>query len=124
MEEGLYTLPVPPRLRNAVLAAALVLVAAGVAWDAGILRLPLRLEPAPEAIARGRTFVRGHCLHCHEMIELPQRVAGWSPRRAYETLGRLPEVNAAMPRFPGSEDERRAVAVYLSALGAGAAPAP
>jgi len=115
---------VPPRLRIALVAAAVLLVAGAVAFDQGLLRLPPSLEATPEAVARGRAFVRGHCLHCHEMIALPQRVAGWSPRRAYDAIGRLPEVNAAMPRFPGTEDDRRAVAVYLSALGAGAAEAP
>ncbi len=114
----------PPRLRILLVAAAVLVVAGGVAWDRGLLRLPPRLEASAEAIARGRAFVRGHCLHCHEMIALPQRVAGWSPRHAYDTIGRLPEVNAAMPRFPGTEDDRQAVAVYLSALGAGAAPPP
>src|SRR6266568_553878 len=95
MGVGLYTLVVPRRLRNGLLAAAALLVAGGVAWDAG-LRPPPRLEPTAQAIARGRAFVRGHCLHCH----------------------------AAIPPFPGSEDDRRDVASYLAALGAGAAEAP
>jgi mono/diheme cytochrome c family protein len=115
---------VPLRPAIALLAAAALLVLAGVAWDRGLLRPPPRLERTPEAIARGRAFIRTRCQNCHEMIALPARVAGWSARRAYDTVGRLPQVNPAMPIFPGSEADRRDVAVYLSALGAGEAPPP
>ena len=114
----------PARLRIAVFLAGGLLVALGLAWNAGVLPIRPRLEPSPEAIDRGRAFVQGRCLQCHATIALAPRVAGWSVRRAYETVGRLPEVNPAMPRFPGSEDDRRAVAAYLAALGAGRAAPP
>jgi mono/diheme cytochrome c family protein len=123
MGEGLYTLPVGPRLRNGLLAAAVLLVVAGLAWDAG-LRPPPALVQTPEASARGREFVRSHCLHCHATIALAPRVRGWSPRRAYDVLGQLPAVSPAMPPFPGSESDRCDVASYLSSLGSGAARAP
>ena len=108
-----------PRLRNGVLALAVVTVAAAAAWDAGLLRLTPRLVRTPEAISRGRAVLAARCLHCHGVIPLAPRVAGWSAERAYEAIGRLPSLRPAMPPFAGTEEERRALAVYLSALGAG-----
>ncbi len=113
-----------PRTRNAVLAAAALLVAGALAWDAGLLRrAPPPLRATPEALALGAQVLASRCLHCHSEIPLAPRVAGWSPERAYEAIGRLPELYPAMPPFPGSDEERRALAVYLAALGA-TAPQP
>ncbi len=114
------------RSRNAALAlAALLLVAAAYAWDLGLLRpSPRPLRPSPEALALGERVLAARCLHCHADIPLRPRVAGWSAERAYDALGRLPQLYPAMPAFHGSDEERRALAVYLSALGAGAAPRP
>jgi mono/diheme cytochrome c family protein len=97
--------------------------AAGLLWGADRLRSP-RLARTPEALARGRAVLAARCLHCHAAIPLAPRVAGWSAERAYDAIGRLPALQPAMPRFAGSEEERRALAIYLSALGAGAAPPP
>ena len=108
-------------LRNAALAAAALGLAGGLLWGADRLR-STRLAQTPEALARGRAVLAARCLHCHAAIPLAPRVAGWSAERAYDAIGRLPALQPAMPRFAGSEEERRALAVYLSALGAGAAP--
>jgi mono/diheme cytochrome c family protein len=109
---------VSPRYRNLALA---VVLAGLAAWGAARLGL---LEPAraplvssPEAIARGRSVYARACRHCHDDIPLERRVAGWSAERAYETLGRLPELTPSMPPFRGSEDERRDLALFLAALG-------
>ncbi len=107
--------------RLAALAAAVLLVAAAWAWDAGLLRpAPPPLRPSPEALALGQRVLAARCLHCHSEIPLAPRVAGWSPARASEALGRLPQLYPAMPPFHGTDDERRALAVYLSVLGADA----
>ncbi len=45
--------------------------------------------------------------------------AGRTAAQLYEMLGRLPQVNEAMPAFEGSEELRKALADYLAAL-----PAP
>jgi mono/diheme cytochrome c family protein len=109
---------VSPRIRNAALAAAVLLVAGAWAWDAGLLRpAPPPLRATPEALALGERVLASRCLHCHSDIPLAPRVAGWSPERAYEALGRLPQLYPAMPPFHGTDDERRALAVFLSALG-------
>ncbi len=112
-----------PRTRIVVAAAAVLLVAGSWAWDAGLLRLaPPPLVATPEALALGERVLARRCLHCHSEIPLAPRVAGWSAERAYEAIGRLPQLYPAMPPFPGTDDERRALAVYLAALGARASP--
>jgi mono/diheme cytochrome c family protein len=104
--------------------AAAVLLALAFAWDEGLLRrAPPPLRPTPEALALGQRVLENKCLHCHAGIPLAPRVAGWSAERAYEALGRLPKLYPAMPPFHGTEDERRALALYLASLGAGGPPA-
>jgi mono/diheme cytochrome c family protein len=115
---------VTPRLRNLLLAGLAAGVAAAAAWEAGLLRPAPRLARTEEAVSRGRAVVAARCLQCHAAIPLAPRVAGWSAERAYDAIGRLPQLRPAMPPFAGSEEERRALAIYLSALGAGAAPPP
>ena len=106
------------------MAAAVLLVAGTYAWEEGLLRpAPPPLRPTPEALALGERILRSRCLHCHSAIPLAPRVAGWSAERAYEALGHLPQLYPAMPPFHGTDDERRALALYLAALGA-TAPAP
>lgn len=118
----------PPRVRNAALALALAVavvlgVAAAFAWDAGLLRpAPPPLRPTPEALALGERVLASRCLHCHSAIPLAPRVAGWSAERAYEAIGRLPELYRAMPPFHGTEEERRALALVLARLGEGRPP--
>ncbi len=112
-----------PRTRNAALAGSVLLVAGAWVWDAGLLRpAPPPLRETPEALALGERVLASRCLHCHSAIPLAPRVAGWSPERAYEALGRLPQLYPAMPPFHGSDDERRALALYLARLGAAAHP--
>ncbi len=110
------------RLRSTLLAVAL-LGAAAATLAAALLG---RREPPPpplvttaDAIAGGERVFRRWCLHCHGDIALPPRVRGWSPERAYAAIGRLPEITKAMPPFRGTEDERRALAVYVASLGSG-----
>jgi mono/diheme cytochrome c family protein len=113
---------VSPRYRN----LALAIVALGVAaWGAARLGLlepaPPPLVASPEAIARGRRVFERQCLHCHGDIPLDRRVAGWTAERAWDAVGRLPDVAPSMPPFRGTPEERRDLALYLAALGR---PAP
>jgi mono/diheme cytochrome c family protein len=108
------------------LAAAAGIVAAGVAFDAGLLSpAPPPLLESPEAVSAGQAVFAYRCTPCHRDVPLQRRVAGWSAEDAYQVIGRLPKVRRAnMPPFQGTEDERRALAVFLSALGAGRARQP
>jgi mono/diheme cytochrome c family protein len=104
------------------LAAAIVPLLLAVAWDAGFFAS--RHPPLPEtleAVAHGRRVFTRRCLHCHQDVGLERRVSGWTAGRAYEAIGRLPDLAPNMPPFQGSEEERRDLAVYLSALGNGRA---
>jgi mono/diheme cytochrome c family protein len=117
---------VPARILVSLLALAAIILGAGLAWDAGLIALPRPpLVETPEAVAAGRAVFASRCTGCHRDVPLERRVAGWSPQRAYQTIGRLQQVpRANMPRFPGSEAERRALAVFLAALGAGRVSQP
>src|SRR5512136_2267974 len=70
-----YTLDaVSPRTRNALLAAAVLVIAAGSAWDAGLFRAaPPPLRPTPDALALGERILASRCLHCHAAIPLAPR---------------------------------------------------
>lgn len=112
-----------PRLRNALLVTAALVLAAAWAWDLGF-RPPPVLVRSPEAVSRGRAVLAARCLQCHGTIPLAPRVAGWTAERAYAALGKLPQLRPGMPPFAGSDEERRALAVYLAALGAGEVTPP
>lgn len=114
------------RIIVAALGFAALSLAAGRAWDAGLFDPPpLPLVDSPEAVAAGRAVFAFRCSPCHRDVPLRERVAGWPLQRAYETIGHLPEVpRANMPPFPGTEEDRRALAAFLAALGAGRATQP
>jgi mono/diheme cytochrome c family protein len=117
---------VPVRTITALVAVAVLVLAGGLAWDAGCFAPPRPpLLETPEAVAAGQAVFAYRCMGCHRDVPLRGRVAGWSADRAYETIGRLREVpRANMPAFPGTEEDRRALAVFLQALGAGRARQP
>ncbi len=110
----------------AALAVAAAMVAAGLAWDAGMFAPPPPpLVESPEAVTAGQAVFAYRCTPCHRDVPLQRRVAGWSPAQAYEVIGRLPTVKrASMPAFAGTDEDRRALAVFLAALGAGRARQP
>ena len=52
-------------------------------------------------------------------------MVGLSADQAYEKIGRLQDPpRANMPPFPGTEEDRRALAIFMAALGAGRASLP
>ena len=118
-----------PLYRNLALAVA-ALGAAG--WIAARLGLfdpaPPALASSPAGIARGRELFRARCRHCHDDVPLERRIAGWSAARAWDALGRLPELSPVMPPFHGTPEERRDLALFLAEMGAAAsgagAPSP
>jgi mono/diheme cytochrome c family protein len=75
--------------------------------------------PPGDLVAAGRRVLEYRCLVCHRDIPLRRRVAGWSADFAYDAIGRLNKRVANMPAFAGDDTERRALAAYLAALGAG-----
>jgi len=110
------------KLLALLVALALLPLVVAVAWDAGLFvpRHP-SIPETPEAVARGRKLFARMCLRCHQDVRLDRRVAGWSTGRAYDAIGRLPQIASNMPPIQGTDEERRALAAYLAALGAGRA---
>lgn len=104
-------------LRTALLASAALAVVAAALIHRGVLDRRGPIVATPEERARGERIFRAWCLHCHSDVPLVRRVAGWSPERAYEAIGRLPQLSAAMPPFRGTDAERRSLAVYVASLG-------
>jgi mono/diheme cytochrome c family protein len=116
---------VTPLFRNLALAAAALGLAAIAAAELGAFEpAPPPLVPAEGTLERGRSAFERQCRHCHADIPLDRRVRGWTAERAWQALGRLPEVHASMPPFRGTPEERRDLALWLAALGAGEASAP
>jgi mono/diheme cytochrome c family protein len=79
------------------------------------------------ATAMGETGVAGkasfeeRCAACHgPETDWPigPRVRGRTAEQFYDLLGRLPQINEAMPPFDGTDTERRALAAYVATLGA------
>ena len=110
-------------VRWSLLAVALASLAAYSVIGSGILEPPpAPVVVTPEAVARGRLVYRNRCHGCHNDIPLSKRVAGWSADHAYDVIGSLPKRYRAMPHFAGDDAERRALAAWVSALGAGQVP--
>jgi mono/diheme cytochrome c family protein len=66
----------------------------------------------------GETFEK-YCAPCHgegSGIPLNVRVGGKSETEIYSLIGRLPQLNAAMPPFEGTEAERHALAAQFARL--------
>ena len=74
----------------------------------------------PEAVTAGQAVYAYRCHGCHRDVPLAKRVVGWSADRAYDFIGVQQDFpRALMPPFPGSDEERRALAIWIQALGAG-----
>jgi mono/diheme cytochrome c family protein len=80
-----------------------------------------KLTPGVPSAAGAAAF-ESHCAACHgEGSDWPlaPHVAGRSEAEIHDIIGRLPQLNDAMPPFEGTDAERRAIASHLLALGAG-----
>jgi mono/diheme cytochrome c family protein len=107
-------------VRWVLLAVAALAATVALADRLGLLRLePAPIVVTPELVAAGRKVYRDRCHGCHGEIPLAKRVRDWPARKAYEVIGRLPEVTRSMPPFPGTDEERRALAAWIAELGAG-----
>lgn len=81
-------------------------------------------EPAPAADGAGADVFEQHCAMCHGADSewpIAERIAGRDEAALYDSIGRLDELNEMMPPFEGTEEERRALAVWLAAAAAGGA---
>jgi mono/diheme cytochrome c family protein len=78
-------------------------------------------------VSRGEEVARTFCYACHDGDEAPRatnplrpklRPERWAtPEQAYANIGQLAQLNPSMIlAFEGSEDDRRALAAYVSDL--------
>jgi mono/diheme cytochrome c family protein len=112
-----------PRVRWLLAGVAAIGVTAAALAQSGILRSPpAPIVVTPELVTEGHRVYLRRCHTCHNDVPLAKRVKDWKAEHAYDVLGRLPKVYRAMPPFPGTDDERRALAAWIQALGSGQTP--
>ncbi len=70
-----------------------------------------------EGGAGGAQLFEDDCAMCHGAdADFPFQARGRAAATFYDLLGRLPQVNDAMPAFEGSDEDRRALAAHLATL--------
>ena len=72
---------------------------------------------APAGLASGQSLAEETCLLCHDPEgdwPMAAMVKGRDAAALYDLIGRLDQVNEAMPPFEGTDAERRALADYLA----------
>ena len=75
--------------------------------------------PMGAAGGAGEASFEERCAACHGPgTDWPMgpRVRGRTAEQFYDLLGRLPQINEAMPPFDGTDAERRALAAYIATL--------
>jgi mono/diheme cytochrome c family protein len=92
----------------------------------GVVEKEAEIAPG-DALALGEKVANDFCMSCHSLDDpqnnplrhaMKHEPALWSSEEsAYESIGKLEEINASMSlEFGGTEDERRALAKYLQKL--------
>jgi mono/diheme cytochrome c family protein len=65
---------------------------------------------------QGRQAFQNHCNSCHGLEDLQMKTAERDRPEIFSLLGRLEQVQKAMPPFRGSAAEREALADFLESL--------
>jgi mono/diheme cytochrome c family protein len=73
-----------------------------------------QIEMAGRPAADGAQVFADHCGMCHGLDGVLIDRTGGTVAAFYEVIGRLPQVNDAMPAFEGSDAERHALAEHLA----------
>jgi mono/diheme cytochrome c family protein len=78
---------------------------------------PSALTPPAPSFDIGKAYFESNCAACHGPDGLaPFDHLGRKPAALYEMIGRLPSINAMMPAFDGTDEQRTALSEYLAAL--------
>lgn len=91
--------------------------------DALAVHLALLGGATPEQVksvergASGAQLFEDDCSMCHgPEADVPFQARGRKASVFYDMLGRLPELNEAMPAFDGSDEARRALSEHLATV--------
>jgi len=72
---------------------------------------------AEESVPKGQKIFEDNCIFCHgpeAPWPIEKAAAGKTEAELYERIGNLPDFNPAMPRFEGTDEERKELARYLA----------
>ncbi len=72
-----------------------------------------------EAVIDGKEVFKTHCTMCHGAGDMKKRVATRERQEIFTMLGRLEQLQKAMPPFKGSAEEREALADYINSINQG-----
>ncbi len=76
-------------------------------------------EEKPEPAIDGKNVFTTYCTMCHGVADMKVRLVGREREEIFIMLGRLDQLQKAMPPFKGSPQEREALADFLSSLNQG-----
>ena len=64
----------------------------------------------------GKSVFKASCSACHAVKDMDIKIAQRTRLEIFDLLGRLSQVQKAMPPFKGTDQEREALAIYLDSL--------
>ena len=73
----------------------------------------------PEEVIDGKDVFSAHCTMCHGAADMKRRVVNRDREEIFIMLGRLEQLQKAMPPFKGSVQEREALADFLGNINKG-----
>ena len=73
----------------------------------------------PEKVIDGKAVFNTHCTMCHDELGIRRKVSNRERQEIFTMLGKLDQLQRAMPPFRGTVEERDALADFLNALNQG-----
>jgi len=70
-------------------------------------------------VLNGRDVFGTHCTVCHGVPDMERKMAGREREEIFAMLGKLEQLQRAMPPFRGTPQEREALAYYLDSINQG-----
>ena len=76
-------------------------------------------EEQQEDVIDGQEVFNTHCTMCHGVSDMKRRTVGLERQNLFTMLGKLDQLQKAMPPFRGTEQEREALADFLDSINQG-----
>ena len=77
------------------------------------------LEKPKTAVIDGKDVFSTHCIMCHSLSDMKKRLVTRDRQEIFIMLGKLDQLQKAMPPFKGTELEREALADFLKSINQG-----